>query len=45
MTDYLPILGNLCPSTKDRIAIWSAILTSGRFDLGMAAESIRQNLA
>ena len=39
MKKTLPIFGSLCPRTKDLIAIWSAILTSGRLDFGMAAEN------
>lgn len=35
----LPIFPKDCPRTKDLIAIWSAILTSGRFDLGMEAKN------
>ena len=34
----LPIFPKDCPRTKDLIAIWSAILTSGLLDLGMEAE-------
>ena len=40
----LPIFGSLCPRTKDLIAIWSAILTSGRLDFGMAAENLEITL-